>query len=140
MAATIPSVFAVEWSDIAGGLEAAADRALSAAVAAPTKKRPDPGCAAYRGLVFIAVHRQMKGTANRLLRPLPVERNLIVAVLYLALDSAAHARCYSYTTTATNSPTITSGGIMSTGYLPFSRGPVYVGYSPSGFGTTIFDI
>ncbi len=45
---------------------------------------------------------------------------------------------YSYTTTATNSPTVTSGGGMNTGFEPFSQYPVYISYSPSGVGTTIF--
>ena len=42
---------------------------------------------------------------------------------------------YSYTTTATNSPSVTSGGTMETGYEPFAQQPVYIGYSPSGVGT-----
>jgi PE family len=45
---------------------------------------------------------------------------------------------YSYTTTATNSPLVLSGQ-MNTGYTPFARGPVYIGYSPNGVGTTTFD-
>jgi len=46
---------------------------------------------------------------------------------------------YSYTTTGTNSPAITSGGRMETGYEPFAQQPVYIGYSPSGVGMTTFD-
>ena len=46
---------------------------------------------------------------------------------------------YSYTTTATNSPVVTSTGEMNTGYMPFALGPVYISYSPSGVGTTTFD-
>jgi hypothetical protein len=53
--------------------------------------------------------------------------------------SDGHTLLYSYTTTATNSPTVTSGGIMNTGFEPFLQNPVYIGYSPSGFGTTVFD-
>jgi hypothetical protein len=45
---------------------------------------------------------------------------------------------YSYTTTATNSPLVLSGQ-MNTGYMPFTQGPVYISYSPSGVGTTTFD-
>jgi hypothetical protein len=45
---------------------------------------------------------------------------------------------YSYTTTATNSPYVTSGGTMETGYEPFAQQPVYIGYSPSGVGTITF--
>src|SRR5271166_71490 len=32
-----------------------------------------------------------------------------------------------------------AGGNMNTGYQPFLQNPVYIGYSPSGFGTTVFD-
>ncbi len=46
---------------------------------------------------------------------------------------------YSYTTTASNSPLVTDGGTMNTGYMPFQQQPVYVSYDPSGFGTTVFD-
>ncbi len=45
---------------------------------------------------------------------------------------------YSYTTSQTNSPLVTSGQ-MNSGYAPFAQGPVYIGYSPSGVGTTTFD-
>jgi hypothetical protein len=43
---------------------------------------------------------------------------------------------YSYTTTATNTPTITSGNVMNTGYVPFAQQPVYIANSTSGIGTT----
>jgi hypothetical protein len=46
---------------------------------------------------------------------------------------------YSYTTTTTNSPTITSGDVMNTGYTPFAQQAVYIATSPSGVGTTTFD-
>jgi hypothetical protein len=46
---------------------------------------------------------------------------------------------YSYTTTATNTPTITSGDVMNTGYVPFAQQPVYVENRPSGIGTTSLD-
>jgi hypothetical protein len=46
---------------------------------------------------------------------------------------------YSYTTNATDSPTVTSGSSMNTGNIPFSLNPVYISYSPTGFGTTIID-
>ncbi|KAA8959501.1 MAG: hypothetical protein F6Q13_14485 [Mycobacterium sp.] len=45
---------------------------------------------------------------------------------------------YSYTTTATDGPTVTTD-FTSTGNTPFDLGPVYIGQSPSGFGTTTFD-
>jgi hypothetical protein len=47
---------------------------------------------------------------------------------------------YSYTTTATNTPTVTAGGAMDTGYTPFAQGPVYIAYSGSSSGTTVFDV
>ncbi len=53
--------------------------------------------------------------------------------------SDGHTLLYSYTTTAANSPTVISGGQMNTGNTPFALGPVYISYSPSGDGTTIFD-
>jgi hypothetical protein len=49
---------------------------------------------------------------------------------------------YTYTTTTTNSPTLTSinsGESLNTGFEPFSQGPVYIDYSPSGTGTIYFD-
>jgi hypothetical protein len=45
---------------------------------------------------------------------------------------------YSYTTTATNTPFVTSGGTMNTGYIPFAQQPVYVAYSPTAIGATTF--
>jgi hypothetical protein len=46
---------------------------------------------------------------------------------------------YTYTTTGTNSPTVTSGGLLFTGYEPFMQDPVYVSYDPTALGTTTFD-
>ena len=47
---------------------------------------------------------------------------------------------YSYTTTATNTPTVTcQADSMNTGFEPFTQGPVYISRSPSGIGTTYFD-
>ena len=46
---------------------------------------------------------------------------------------------YSYTITGTNAPTVISGGSMNTGFMPFAQQPVYISYSPTGVGTTIFD-
>lgn len=43
---------------------------------------------------------------------------------------------YSYTTTATNSPTIVPDRqFMNTGFMPFNLGPIYIGYDPA---TTTF--
>ncbi|MET2811069.1 hypothetical protein ABXU76_08595, partial [Mycobacterium tuberculosis] len=36
-------------------------------------------------------------------------------------------------------PTVISSGLMNTGFLPFRFQPVYIDYSPSGIGTTVFD-
>ena len=47
---------------------------------------------------------------------------------------------YSYTTTGTNTPTVTSENVMDTGYVPFAQGPVYIAYRGSSSGTTIFDV
>ena len=50
---------------------------------------------------------------------------------------------YSYTTDGTNSPTVisgTSGDVMNTGNVPFAQQPVYISYSPTGIGTTTFDV
>jgi hypothetical protein len=46
---------------------------------------------------------------------------------------------YSYTTNATNGLTVTPGGVMNTGNVPFELEPVYIGQSPSSVGTTVFD-
>ncbi|WP_459758287.1 PecA family PE domain-processing aspartic protease, partial [Mycobacterium riyadhense] len=46
---------------------------------------------------------------------------------------------YSYTTTGSNSPFVTSGGVMNTGYIPFAQQPVYISYSPTAIGTTTFN-
>jgi hypothetical protein len=47
---------------------------------------------------------------------------------------------YSYTTTAFNTPAVTSDDALNTGYMPFQRGPVYIGFTDSsGEGTTSFD-
>jgi hypothetical protein len=43
---------------------------------------------------------------------------------------------YSYTTTATNTPTVISGDTMNTGYYPFAHQPIYI--DTTGSGTTIF--
>jgi hypothetical protein len=43
---------------------------------------------------------------------------------------------YSYTTTATDGPTVTSGSTFNTGYIPFAQQPVYIGYTDGGAGAT----
>ncbi|AGZ49086.1 PecA family PE domain-processing aspartic protease [Mycobacterium kansasii] len=37
-----------------------------------------------------------------------------------------------------NGPRVISSGLMNTGYVPFDQQPVYISYSPSGVGTTVF--
>lgn len=44
-----------------------------------------------------------------------------------------------YFNTNTYRPTVISSGLMNTGFLPFWLQPVYIDYSPSGVGTTVFD-
>jgi hypothetical protein len=46
---------------------------------------------------------------------------------------------YSYTTTATDSPTVNSDTTMNTGFEAFNLFPIYLSYSPIGDGTTVFD-
>jgi hypothetical protein len=46
---------------------------------------------------------------------------------------------YSYTTTSGDSPTISSDTTMNTGWTAFQAYPVYLSYSPTGIGTTVFD-
>jgi hypothetical protein len=57
----------------------------------------------------------------------------------ITVYNSAGQELYHYTTTATDAPTVVSGDSMNTGYQPFSQGPVYISYSPSGTGTTVFD-
>jgi hypothetical protein len=59
----------------------------------------------------------------------------------ITVYNSDHQELYSYKTSATNSPSVTfeSWDAMNTGFEPYSQGPVYIDYSPSGGGTTIFD-
>ena len=57
----------------------------------------------------------------------------------ITVYNSSGTELYPYNTTATNSPAVVSGTSMNTGFEPFSLGPVYVSYSPSGTGTTVFD-
>lgn len=56
----------------------------------------------------------------------------------ITVYDSANDVLYSYTTSAT-SPNVTSGMLFNTGNEPFAEVPVYIGYSPSGVGTTTFD-
>ncbi|EUA06410.1 pE family protein [Mycobacterium kansasii 732] len=46
-------------------------------------------------------------------------------------------RLYEYIVNG-NGPRVISSGLMNTGYVPFDQKPVYISYSPSGVGTTVF--
>ena len=46
---------------------------------------------------------------------------------------------YSYTTTTTDSPTVNSDTTMNTGFEAFNLFPIYLSYSPTDGGTTVFD-
>jgi hypothetical protein len=55
-------------------------------------------------------------------------------------DQAETNLLYSYQVTADNDPIVVSPGVdMDSGAEPFLLGPIYMDYSPSGTGTTIFD-
>ena len=43
------------------------------------------------------------------------------------------------TPNATDGPTVTSGGLLNTGFEPFAEHPVFISNSPGGVGTTVFD-
>ena len=45
---------------------------------------------------------------------------------------------YSYTTTATNGPSVQSGSVFNTGWTPYQLAPIYNGAGPSGLGTAVF--
>jgi PE-PGRS family protein with aspartyl peptidase-like domain/Big-like domain-containing protein len=65
--------------------------------------------------------------------------NLPAGTLISVYTADGQTLLYSYTTNATNSPTVTSGnGAMNTGYMAFAQGPVYI--VSGGSGTTIFDV
>jgi hypothetical protein len=55
-------------------------------------------------------------------------------------DQAETNLLYTYQVTADNDPIVVSPGVdMDSGAEPFLLGPIYMDYSPSGTGTTIFD-
>lgn len=63
---------------------------------------------------------------------LPVNTNIEV------YTSPGGDRLYAFNTNDYR-PTVISSGLMNTGFLPFRFQPVYIDYSPSGIGTTVFD-
>jgi hypothetical protein len=46
---------------------------------------------------------------------------------------------YTYTLNSSYFPTITTSGLMNTGFAPFSQYPIYMSNSPAGVGTTTID-
>ena len=46
---------------------------------------------------------------------------------------------YSYKTSSTNRPTVTSDTYMNTGYVPFALGPIYIS-AIGPVGQTVFDV
>jgi PE family len=47
---------------------------------------------------------------------------------------------YTYTYNGSYSPTVTSGNLMNTGYLPYALHPIYISNLPGTIGTTVFDM
>jgi hypothetical protein len=70
--------------------------------------------------------------------PSSVIGNAPAGTLVTVTDPTTHAVLYTYEVGASNAPAV-ANGVMNTGYLPFNNNPVYISYSPSGVGTTIFD-
>ena len=64
---------------------------------------------------------------------LPANTNIAVYA-----DAGGSDMLYAFNTDS-YAPTVISSGLMNTGFLPFALQPVYIDYSPSGVGTTIFD-
>jgi YVTN family beta-propeller protein/VCBS repeat-containing protein len=63
-----------------------------------------------------------------------------VGTIISVYTSDGRTLLYSYTTTASNSPTVTSDSYMNSGYMPFDLGPIYVSYVGGGGGQTVFDV
>ncbi len=55
-------------------------------------------------------------------------------------DSGETHLLYHYTVDSTSTPSASSDGLMNTGYWAFQDGAVYIGNSPSGTGTTVFNM
>jgi hypothetical protein len=47
---------------------------------------------------------------------------------------------YTYTYNGNYFPTVTSGNLMNTGYLPYAQNPIYISNLPGTIGTTVFDM
>jgi hypothetical protein len=64
----------------------------------------------------------------------------------IAVFSSSGTQLYSYTVADGNGPLVISSGsvggfpgVVNTGYVPFSLGPIYIANDPSGVGATVFD-
>jgi hypothetical protein len=55
-------------------------------------------------------------------------------------DSGEMHKLYTYMVDSTNTPSASSDGLMNTGYFAFIDNPVYISNSPSGQGTTVFNM
>lgn len=62
---------------------------------------------------------------------------MVPAGTLISVYSANGTPLYSYTTTATNTPYVVNGP-MNTGNTPFALQPIYISYSPTGTGATVF--
>lgn len=71
--------------------------------------------------------------------PSSLASNLPVGTVISVYSTDGQTLLYSYTTDATNTPTITSDHFLNTGYEPFAQQPIYISYSPNDVGSTTFD-
>jgi hypothetical protein len=72
--------------------------------------------------------------------PSSVATNLPAGTIISVYTADGRTLLYSYVVDGSNTPTVTSGGALNTGYEAFAQQPVYISYSPKGVGTTIFDV
>lgn len=71
--------------------------------------------------------------------PSSIATNVPVGTVIWVYTADGQTLLYTYTTDVTNTPTATSDYLLNTGYGALVQQPVYISYSPTGFGTTIFD-
>ncbi|WP_165774278.1 PecA family PE domain-processing aspartic protease [Mycolicibacterium sphagni] len=71
--------------------------------------------------------------------PSSIAPNVPIGTVIWVYSADGQTVLYTYTTDATNTPTVTSDYLLNTGYEAFVQQPVYISYSPTGVGTTIFD-
>jgi hypothetical protein len=72
--------------------------------------------------------------------PSSVATNLPAGTIISVYTADGQTLLYSYVVDGSNTPTVTSGGALNTGYEAFAQQPVYISYSPKGVGTTTFDV